>query len=88
MRKLNEQELVKVISERGYLVFWSAVPIYIGKQLQTPEITDIHSLQRFVVIAETDKNDHDEQLKMLGEAPQDFPYCDQIVFRFYRVTTD
>jgi hypothetical protein len=100
VRKLNEQELASVIAERGYLVCWSAYPHYIGKRIQIPEITDINSSQPFVVIAETDKDDHDAQLRILGEEPRDFPYVslygesgqlichEQVSWRFYRVTTD
>lgn len=88
------------MAERGYLVCWSAYPHYVGKRIAMPEITDIASSQPFVVIAETDKDDHDEQLRMIGEAPRDFPFfslydergcaihVSQVSWRFYRVTTD
>ena len=88
------------MAERGYLVCWSVYPHYVGKVIRIPEITDIDSLQPFVVIAETDKADHDAQLRMIGEQPLDFPFCSlydergglihsgQVSFRFYRVVTD
>lgn len=88
------------MAERGYLVCWSACPHSIGKIIQIPEITDINSAQPFVVVEETNKSDHDDQLRMLGEEPCDFPVCSlydeaggliyggEIRFRFYRVTTD
>jgi hypothetical protein len=100
VRRLSEAKLQSVIAERGYLVCWTAISHHIGKVIQIPEISDIDSSQRFVVIAETDKNDHDEQLRLLDEEPCDFPFCSlydeagkliyggQMSFRFYRVVTD
>jgi hypothetical protein len=100
VRKLTEVELARVLAERGYLVCWSAYPHCIGKVLAVPEIIDIDSSQRFVVVSETDKSDHDEQDRMLGEVPRDMPFCSlydesghlicgsQLSFRFYRVMTD
>lgn len=82
-RTITETELQHVLGTRGYWVVWSVVQWAIGTILRPDDaLTD----QRFVIVAETDKCDHDEQLRLLGESPIPMPFSQP--FHFYRVATD
>lgn len=73
----------KIVQERGYLVLGSHLRFRPGDI--TSYCADAESQYPMVILAETDRRDHEEQCNLVGDLPYDSENQWPL---FYRVMTD
>ena len=80
----TERDLARIFNERGYAVVGSFLSFQPGQTIPPCMIGDLLIEQPFLVLAETDRFDHDEQCRLLGLTPSRVGRW----MHFYRVSTD
>lgn len=80
---VQQADLQRILALRGYWVVWCDAPHPIGARTLP---LDALTVQPFVVVSETDKADHDEQMRVMGLDPVVTP--SGTTRHFYRIVTD